>query len=111
MRLILDKLIDQLQQVFRTLPGSASTDKTPITGFATCQCRRFPMFHIQSPSFLQYQSILQEQTGRNNCQSLYRMQGIPTDNHIRNLLDGIDPYALNDAFDIVPNLLAQHPAP
>ena len=108
MRLILDKLIDQLQQVFRTLPDPRNGQNTQYR-FCDVPMAAFSMFHIQSPSFLQYQSILQEQTGRNNCQSLYRMKGIPTDNHIRNLLDGIDPYALNDAFDIVPNLLAQHP--
>ena len=61
MRLILDKLIDQLQQVFRTLPDPRNGQNTQYR-FCDVPMAAFFMFHIQSPSFLQYQTILQEQT-------------------------------------------------
>ena len=55
----------------------------------------FSMFFMQQPSFLAFQRMLHENTGRDNTQTLFRMEKIPSDNHIRNILDGVPP----DHFD------------
>ena len=51
----------------------------------------FSMFHMQSSSFLEFQRKMQEETGRNNAKSLFGIDRIASDNHIRDMLDYIDP--------------------
>ena len=45
----------------------------------------FSVFFMQSPSFLAHQRRLEEGHGRSNCQSLFGMGKIPSDNRIRNM--------------------------
>ncbi len=47
----------------------------------------FACFFLPSPSFLAFQRRMQDDVGRSNCQTLFGMQGIPSDGQIRNLLD------------------------
>ena len=51
----------------------------------------FSMFHMQSSSFLEFQRKMQEETGRNNAKSIFDIDRIASDNHIRDMLDYIDP--------------------
>lgn len=44
---------------------------------------------MQSPSFLDHQTVLQESLGNNNAQGLFGVHQIPSDNQIRNLLDAV----------------------
>jgi len=55
----------------------------------------FSVFFMQSPSFLAHQRTLTEARGRSNAATLFGMTAIPTDNHIRQMLDG----APTDHFD------------
>ena len=49
----------------------------------------FSLFFVQSPSFLDFQRRLEAGHGRSNCQTLFGMSRIPTDNHIRAMLDAV----------------------
>lgn len=51
----------------------------------------FSLFYMQSPSFLAYQRELQKNRGMDNTLTLFGMDKIPTDNHIRKTLDGVCP--------------------
>lgn len=51
----------------------------------------FSVFFMQSPSFLSHQRALEERRARSNCQTLFAMEKIPTDNHIRKMLDPVEP--------------------
>ena len=51
----------------------------------------FAVFFTQSPSFLAYQKSMQETKGQNNAQSLFGIKQIPTDIHLRKLLDEVAP--------------------
>ena len=51
----------------------------------------FSVFFTQSPSFLAHQTAMTEAKGKNNAQTLFGIQDIPTDNHIRDLLDAVPP--------------------
>jgi hypothetical protein len=51
----------------------------------------FSIFFAQSPSFLAHQRHLVEGHGRSNAQTLFGIARIPTDNHIRALLDPVPP--------------------
>lgn len=59
----------------------------------------FATFFMQSPSFLAHQAALARGRGRSNCQTLFAMDRIPTDNHIRAMLDPVPPTALLPMFD------------
>jgi hypothetical protein len=58
----------------------------------------FAVFFTQSPSFLAYQRDMQRNKGRNNAQSLFGLDQVPTDPQIRNLLDPIAPAYLAPPF-------------
>ena len=61
----------------------------------------FSAFFIQSPSFLSHQIQLRAGAGhgRSNCETLFGMQSIPSDNHIRDMLDFVEPVSLDGLFD------------
>jgi hypothetical protein len=51
----------------------------------------FATFFMQSPSFLATQRDLRRGKGSSNAQTIFQMETIPTDTHIRNLLDPVSP--------------------
>ena len=58
----------------------------------------FSIFFMGSPSFLAHQRALEEGHGRSNCQTLFGMTAIPTDNYIRLMLDGAAPAMFDRLF-------------
>ena len=60
----------------------------------------FAVFFMQSPSFLAHQRRLEEGSGRgrSNCHTLFEMERIPCDNHIRAMLDLVDPKSFFPVF-------------
>ena len=61
----------------------------------------FSVFFMQSPPFLDFQRTMQETQGRNIAQTLFGVFDIPMDNHIRTLLDAVEPEAVYPLFDFV----------
>ena len=55
----------------------------------------FSMFFMGSPSFLGHQRALAEGHGRSNCETLFGMLAIPSDNYIRLMQDGSSPAAFD----------------
>ncbi len=66
------------------------------------------LFFMQSESFLAYQRELEAGRKTSNCRSLFGMAAIPTDNHIRSMLDPVPPSHLQPAFDQAVGVLRQH---
>ncbi len=58
----------------------------------------FSVFFTQSPSFLAHQRRLEHGHGRSNCESLFQIARIPSDNHIRDMLDPAEPQRLHPVF-------------
>ncbi len=58
----------------------------------------FAVFFMQSPSFLAHQRHLMQRHGRSNCETLFAMTKIPSDNHIRAMLDPVRPQCLHPLF-------------
>jgi len=58
----------------------------------------FSIFFMGSPSFLAHQRVLAEGHGRSNCQTLFGISAIPSDNYIRLMLDGASPAAFDGLF-------------
>jgi hypothetical protein len=69
----------------------------------------FAMFFTQSASFLAFQRALEKGRGRSNCQSLFGVEKIPSDNYIRDMLDEADPARLAPCFQRLEGLLAEPP--
>ena len=53
----------------------------------------FSVFFMQSPSFLAHQRHLADGHGhgRSNCETLFGMTQVPSDNHVRDMLDPVEP--------------------
>jgi hypothetical protein len=58
----------------------------------------FSAFFMQSPSFLDFQRRLENEDARSNCQTLFEIPKIPTDNQIRDMLDPAKPELLQPVF-------------
>jgi hypothetical protein len=69
----------------------------------------FALFFMQSASFLAFQRALERGRGRSNCQTLFGIGKIPSDNYIRDMLDAADPVLLQPCFEHMEQLLAAPP--
>src|SRR5271155_2082144 len=60
----------------------------------------FSVFFMQSPSFLAHQRHLTDGYGhgRSNCETLFGMERIPSDNHVRDMLDPVAPECFHALF-------------
>jgi hypothetical protein len=67
------------------------------------------MFFMRSASFLAYQRTLEKGQGRSNCQTLFGIGRISSDNYIRDFLDEADPALLQPCFERLEALLAEPP--
>ncbi len=93
----LDSLIGRLRQCCETFPDKRRGINTtyPLADIAMAA---FSAFFMQSPSFLAYQKHLAEGCGRSNCETLFGLRKIPSDNHIRDMLDPVSPALLHPVF-------------
>jgi hypothetical protein len=67
----------------------------------------FSVFFTQCPSFLAHQSTMEKAKGQSNAQTLFHLEQIPCDNHIRQMLDPIPPEKLFPCYDQVFETLRQ----
>jgi hypothetical protein len=58
----------------------------------------FSVFYFQCPSFLSYQQTMESEQGNNNARTLFGIDKIPSDNHIRAMLDEESPTRLFGVF-------------
>ena len=54
----------------------------------------FSVFYTQCPSFLASQKAMRQNKGRSNAQTLFQIEEIPSDNHVRDTLDEVAPEEL-----------------
>jgi hypothetical protein len=65
----------------------------------------FSLFYMQNPSFLSHQRAMERTKGKNNARSLFGIEKIVSQNHVRNLLDVVSPQVVNPIFiEIVKDL-------
>lgn len=65
----------------------------------------FSVFFTQSPSFLDWQTRMQQAEGKNNASSMFGVHKIPSDAQIRNLLDPVPPDMLFPVMASIGNTL------
>jgi hypothetical protein len=91
------ELLAPVRQALERLPEHRSGKNTRYS-LTEAGLSAFAVFYMQSPSFLAHQRDMQRQRGRNNAQSLFGVEQIPSDSQLRNLLDPVDPAALRSPF-------------
>jgi hypothetical protein len=95
---VFDHLIARLRSVAAGLPDCRTGDNTQFD-MADIALAAFAVFFTQCPSFLSYQRAMEQARSRNNARSLFQVQQIPSDNHIRQTLDPVQPHHLYSLFD------------
>ena len=93
-----DPLVERLRSVAAALPDRRTGDNTQFA-MADIALSAFAVFFSQCPSFLSFQQAMQQNRGCNNARSLFQIERIPCDNHIRQTLDPIAPSHLLSFFD------------
>jgi hypothetical protein len=95
----LESLIAELREVCAGLPDKRRGPPTDgAYAMADIGAAAFSLFFMGSPSFLAHQRALAEGHGRSNCQTLFGIAAIPSDNYIRLMLDGAAPAAFDGLF-------------
>ncbi len=102
----LESLLSELKAVCATFPD-ARKGRSGNIAMADFGLSAFAMFFMQSASFLSFQRRLERGHGRSNCQSLFGIEKIPSDNYIRDMLDGADPGLLAPCFRRTEELLLE----
>ena len=93
-----DDLIGRLRAVAADLPDPRRGANKSYT-MADIALSAFAVFFTQCPSFLSFQQGMEEARGRNNARSLFQVERVPGDNHIRQTLDPVAPERLMGLFD------------
>ena len=101
-----EDLIDYLYSIIGTLPDQRAGNNMKYT-MEDIVLSAFSVFFTQSPSFLAFQRSMRELKGQDNAESLFKVKDIPSDNHIRNRLDKIDPKLFFPVFKMIFNTLKQ----
>ena len=95
----IEQLIGELKEVCAGLPDKrVGPRREGEYSMADIGLSAFSIFFMGSPSFLAHQRALQRGHGRSNCQTLFGMSAIPSDNYIRLMLDGVSPAAFDRLF-------------
>lgn len=105
---ILEDFLAGLKEACLAFPDKRNGGGGAIYSMADIGLSAFSLFFMQSESFLAYQRGLEEGRKSSNCQTLFGMTKIPTDNHIRSMLDPVHPSHLQSSFDqVVATLCAR----
>ena len=98
--LTFSEVVKELRSTFETFTDRRTGKNSSYT-MTDAALSAFSVFFMQSPSFLDFQRTMQETQGKNNAQTLFNVFQIPTDNHIRSLLDPVEPALVYPLFDFV----------
>lgn len=105
-RLSWDDCVGSLRRTLGTFPDARTGENTQYS-MADIGLSAFSVFFTQSPSFLSTQMALEKNKGCSNAKSLFQIQKIPCDNHIRQCLDSVAPENLFPLYDEVYQDLRQ----
>ena len=102
----LGRHLDRLRACFEALPDPRR-GRNRRYAMAEAAMAALSVFFMRSPSFLAHQRALAEARTRSNAQTLFGLDRIPCDNHIRQLLDGVPTAHFDGQFhDILQDLQA-----
>jgi len=110
--LTLKKIITDFRFRWESAPDARKPNNNTQYQMVDGMLSAFSVFFMQSSSFLAHQRLMQSKKGRNNAASLFRVERIPSDPQIRNLLDPLsvqyfhaDFWGIWDEFNACQQLL------
>ncbi len=103
---LFDTIVGSFRQVLSALPDKR-TGKNSRYRMEDAALSAFSVFFSQTPSFLAYQRKMEGSKGQSNAQSLFGVHQIPSDNHIRDLLDPVQPEQVFPVFEEILQALEQ----
>ena len=95
-----DSLLEAFRSVISKFPDKRTGDNKQYT-MEDVALGAFSVFFTQSPSFLTFQKAMQQTKGENNAQTLFGVHQIPSNNHIRDLLDEVPSSHVFPVFDFI----------
>jgi hypothetical protein len=98
--LAIDRLIKELKESFAEFPDLRTGNNVQYE-IADAGMGAFSVFFTQCASFLEYQEEMKRLRGRSNAENLFGMRDIPSDSHIRSLLDPVPPKYLSPMYRLV----------
>ena len=101
-----DEHLEHLRQIVGGFPDHR-TGKNTSYSMEDIGLGAFAVFFTQCPSFLAHQKTMDQAKGQSNAQSLFHLEKIPCDNHIREMLDPVAPEHLFPAYDAAFESLRQ----
>lgn len=103
---VFESVVESFHKRLASLPDKRRGKNTRYT-VADAAMSAFAVFFTQTPSFLAYQRKMAAQKGKSNSQSLFGVHEIPSDNQLRNLLDGVAPETLFPVFESIWQILEE----
>lgn len=93
------RFIDELGRTSQGLPDQRAGRHNQQYEMGDGVRGAFAVFFMQSASFLANQREMKRKRGRSNAESVFRLRQIPTDNHIRSLLDPVPAAHFGRCYD------------
>ena len=87
-------LLGKVRAVFARFPDGRKKSNNWRYEIEDAALSALAVFFCQCPSLLDSQVRMQMQQGKNNASSMFGVHEIPSDNQIRNILDGVPPETL-----------------
>ena len=95
-----DQLIEHIRRRFGAFPDRR-IGKNKKYRMGDIALSAFSVFYTQCLSFLASQKTMQQNKGRSNAQTLFQIEQIPSDNHVRDTLDVVAPEELYPTYDAI----------
>ena len=103
---VFDHMIASMHRCFDSQPDYQSGKNKQYT-MKDAAGSTFSVFFTQSPSFLAHRRLVKKGKGESNVETLFGVEQIPSDPHIRNLLDGQETEAVEGLYQEGRRMLAE----
>lgn len=88
-------LLGIVREIFEKIPRDV---KRQTISLGDCLMSALAMFGVKSPSLLAFDGPKMEDTVQHNLKTLYQVTTPPSDTHMREVLDEVDPKAIRETF-------------
>lgn len=102
-----DSLIKELRSVINNFPDKR-TGTNLHHSMSDIALSAFSLFFTQNPSYRKFQRDMEKTSVQSNAQSLFQISKIPSDNHIRDIMDVVEPKQLYPVFNYVFDTMKEH---
>ena len=98
---IFDFLIESLTHNISNIEDSRKQRTNIIYSLKDIVLSAFSVFYFQNKSWLSFQRDIDTAKGISNAKTIFGISDIPSDNHIRNILDKITPDSFKNIYEII----------